>query len=128
LSILIVDDNDNVALLMQELLENAGYNVITARDLESAHRHLANVPVDLLILDWRLGSDCGGKLLDAMPKRDGLAVPTTIVATGSKPGCIHEREAFERGAAQVLFKTTMPSGLLNAVAACVNAAPARLLG
>ncbi len=119
-SILIVDDNDNVALLMQEMLENAGYNAITARDLESARRYLANVPVDLLILDWRLGSDCGSKLLDAMPKRNGLAIPVTLVATGSGPGGQEEQAALAKGAAQVMFKPFTMKTLKCAVATCLR--------
>lgn len=105
---------------MQGLLEDAGYNVLTTRDLVSARRWIARVSIDLVILDWRLGPNSGGDLLDALPKCDGLAVPATLVTTGSKPGGTDHQGALARGAANVMFKPCSRESLRSHVAACLR--------
>lgn len=127
-SILIVDDNDNVALFMQEVLEDAGYNVGTVNSVNSARQYLARVPVDLLILDWHLGARSGAELLDTLPQRNGVAFPATIVATGSRPGSADGREALRRGAMDTLLKPSSVEAFKDTVAACLSAAKARARG
>lgn len=72
MTILIVDDNDDVRELLQELMEGAGYTVRLAADGEEAVQQFLVEPSDLVITDIR------------MPKRNGLQVLAAIQA--ARPG------------------------------------------
>lgn len=50
-TILVVDDEDEIAALMQDFLEAEGFRVLTAPDGERALELLEQVPVDCLLLD-----------------------------------------------------------------------------
>lgn len=113
---------------MQEVLEDAGYNVGTVNGVDSARQYLARVPVDLLILDWHLGARSGAELLDTLPQRNGVAIPATIVAAGSRAESAHGREALRRGAIDTLLKPSSVEAFKDTVAACLGAAQTRKRG
>ncbi len=64
--ILIADDDEKIAYLVQVRLESKGYSVITAKDGEEALEKVQSSKPDLLILDVR------------MPKLDGDQVYMTL--------------------------------------------------
>ncbi len=71
-TILVVDDDANIRLLLRDELWEKGYNVVTAVDGEEALISFDEEYVDLVILDIR------------MPKVDGIEVLKTIRATNQK--------------------------------------------
>lgn len=58
--ILVVEDNPATAALQQRRLERAGYQVITAPSAEEALAIIRGRPVDLALLDHRLGGELSG--------------------------------------------------------------------
>jgi DNA-binding response OmpR family regulator len=66
--ILVVDDEPNILLSLEYLMEQAGYEVRSARDGEAALAEIERAPPDLVLLDVM------------MPKRDGFEVCQLIRA------------------------------------------------
>ncbi len=65
--LLVVDDDEDVALGLRLLLERAGHHVTSARDGSEGLRSFFEQPADLVVLDvsmpvmdgWATLSDCG---------------------------------------------------------------------
>src|SRR5918996_2505279 len=104
-TILIVDDHRVTRLGLAEMLESAGYDVVTAGTFQEARRILRETPPDLLIADVRLGSFNGLQLVISAQHR----VPA-IVITGYADAVL-EAEA-RRGGADYLVKPFNPDRLL----------------
>lgn len=107
-TILIVDDHRVTRLGLAELLEQAGYSVVTAGTFPDARRILRETPPDLLIADVRLGSFNGLQLVISGPNR----IPA-IVITGYADSVL-EAEA-RRGGADYLVKPFDPDTLLGII-------------
>ena len=71
--ILVVDDEEWVLETIRRYLEQAGFEVVPARDGASALEAFARTQPDLVILDWML------------PKLDGLSVAARIRSGSSTP-------------------------------------------
>ena len=96
-TILIVDDHSVTRLGLAELLEQAGYDVVTAGTFPEARRILRETPPDLLIADVRLGSFNGLQLVISGPNR----IPAIVITGYDDP--VLEAEA-RRGGADYLVK------------------------
>jgi len=70
-SILIVEDDRDIADVFTELLAGEGYLVATVHDGEQAFSHVTSHLVDLIVSDIR------------MPKMDGLTLTSSIRALGN---------------------------------------------
>jgi two-component system response regulator (stage 0 sporulation protein F) len=57
--ILVVDDEPNVRLLYKEVLSDGGYEVLEAESAKESFDILKDEPVDLVVLDIKLGSQSG---------------------------------------------------------------------
>lgn len=69
-TILIVDDESDITELLQDILEDEGYQVLTAANAEEADQFYLDQPIDLVLLDiW-------------MPKEDGLSLLTRWCENG----------------------------------------------
>ena len=68
-SVLVVDDEPNIALSLEYLMKGQGYDVRVARDGEAALAALGQAVPDVILLDVM------------MPKRDGYDVCQTVRAT-----------------------------------------------
>lgn len=60
--ILIIEDDEDIAALLQQGLERAGYQVVAAPDAATGWRHASEETFSLILLDWML------------PDRDGTAL------------------------------------------------------
>ena len=69
-SILVVDDDHDVALVLTELLTEEGYRVRCAFDGQAALREIARDPPDLVLADVM------------MPKMDGVSLAKQLQARG----------------------------------------------
>lgn len=78
LRILVVDDDPSVRLLYELDLQDAGYDVATASDIEGAEELLQAWQPHVLVLDVRLGQDNGLDLL----RRIGSGTIRTILVSG----------------------------------------------
>jgi two-component system cell cycle sensor histidine kinase/response regulator CckA len=78
LHLLLVEDDDDIALLIRKALEGAGHQVTRCRTAADALRHLKERPFDLALLDHYLPDMAGTDLLQALA-REQIATPTLMV-------------------------------------------------
>lgn len=108
--VLIVEDDRAVAQVVRAGLER-DYTVVTAHDVVIARLLLEEHAGDVVLLDWCLGRQCGAELLDALPKREGLARPLAIVCLGGTSG----EEAIKPAANAILPKPFTRKVLHNTI-------------
>jgi DNA-binding response OmpR family regulator len=106
--ILIVDDDDSIRGGLEQLLGRAGYDTLTAATFEEGRRLLSAEPIDLLLVDVRLGPFNGLHLVARKPD----SVPA-IVITGVADTVL-EGDAGSLGA-HFLLKPVSPPELMALV-------------
>lgn len=73
-TLLIVDDDDNIRLLMRDEFCDLNYNVITAINGEEALISFSEESVDLVILDLRMPKLDGVQFLREIRKTSGVPI------------------------------------------------------
>ncbi|HZI78386.1 MAG TPA: response regulator [Vicinamibacterales bacterium] len=106
--ILIVEDDRATRMGLQELLRQAGYEVIIASDFRAGRRALEDERPDLLIADLRLEGFNGLQLLHVNPH------PTPAIIVTGYPDDVLQEEARRLGA-EYLLKPVPPPVLLAAI-------------
>ena len=116
-TVLLVDDERNMLLVMQMSLEEAGYRVLTAERAEDALDLLRDPDLDVIVSDLKMPGMSGQELV-ARSRRDRPDVPV-IVATafGSIRSAI---ECIQAGASDYLTKPFEPEELQFAVERAVR--------
>jgi len=100
-SVLVVDDEENFLTLLKWYLSQRGYEVYAASSADDAFAFLQEHPVDVALLDIRLGGRDGLSLLEQINEHSpGLKV---IMMT-AYPTVSSIKQAFDRGAARYLTK------------------------
>ena len=99
--ILVVEDEPGAATLQRRRLERAGFRVALARDVEAAMDLLGRLAVDLVIIDYRLGTTTGLDLNRRM-KAAGFDVPVIIVSGAIDDATVIE--AMRAGVKDVVVK------------------------
>ncbi|HWE07378.1 MAG TPA: response regulator, partial [Rhizomicrobium sp.] len=102
-SILIVDDDEVVREIMSATLEDAGFNVATAADGETALKLCIENPPDLLIADVLMPGMDGFQLCQELRQRPETGYIPILVATGldDVPSIVR---AFDVGATDFINK------------------------
>jgi len=119
--ILLIDDDDAALLTLAALLEDAGFTVHTATDLESATTELeAGVPFDLVITDHHLGHD-DGVMLAPLVRRLHPHASLAICSGSGPPNELDEIDAW-------LIKAEAPERTVARVRALVEDAVRRAAG
>ncbi len=106
--ILIVDDDDAVRAGLEQLLRHAGYETLTAATFEEGRRRLVTDPIDLLLVDIRLGPFNGLHLVARRPPSVGAIVITGVA------DAVLEQDAQALGARYIL-KPISPPELLSLI-------------
>jgi DNA-binding response OmpR family regulator len=78
-SILVVDDNHDMAEVLEELLDEEGYRVRCAFNGEAALREIAHEPPDLVLADVMLPQVDGVSLARQLQAR-GRAIPVVLMS------------------------------------------------
>jgi len=76
-SLLLVDDDAQLAAMLHEYLELQGFSVTVAGDGESALEHIASAPPELVILDVMLPGISGFKVLEKL--RESYQLPVIML-------------------------------------------------
>ena len=71
--VLVVDDEPNIVLSLEFLMSQAGLEVVTAEDGESALLRLKDASPDLLLLDISLPGISGFEVLEQLRQREQQA-------------------------------------------------------
>jgi len=83
MSILLADDDVNLATFLSKSLESEGYSVHTALDEGSVLAELRRQNYKLIILDLNFGATDGLKLLEKL-RSEGLATPVLVLSARNK--------------------------------------------
>ena len=123
--LLIAEDDADLRDLLQDDLENAGYETVVAVDGRATLNHIEREreQIDLLITDVRMPGVSGGELLQAMRAQRAEAPVIVITAFGSVEQAV---EMVKAGAFQYLTKPFETDELLRTVEkALAQSAPQR---
>jgi DNA-binding response OmpR family regulator len=121
--VLVVEDNDDIAFLIQFLLESEGFGVELARDGRAAAQVIATMaPPSMVVLDVMLPYTDGFQLLAQIRDRQEWAqVPVMMLTAKSQESEI--ARAHDAGANDYVVKPFQPSDLLARVRRLVKETP-----
>jgi len=112
--VLLVEDHESSAAGYTQLLTEAGYRVLCAKNGYEALAEVSRAAPSLIILDLKLPKLDGWDLLDRLKGDVTVAsIPIVVVTGDSLPS--HHELARSRGAADVLTKPVHPDDLMASV-------------
>jgi DNA-binding response OmpR family regulator len=100
-SVLVVDDEENFLTLLKWYLTQQGYDVFTASSADEACGILQERPIDIALLDIKLGGRDGLSLLDQV---NDQSPSVKVVMMTAFPTVSSIKQAFEKGATRYLTK------------------------
>jgi CheY-like chemotaxis protein len=108
---MIVEDQQDQAFFLSEILQANGYRVVWAKNGREALRLILQGPVpDILLTDIEMPVLDGFQLIKELKKRH-IEVPT-VIASAAEDDAYFEK-AFMRGVGSYLVKPISPSHLLS---------------
>jgi len=85
--ILIIEDDEQVRVLAESVLRDAGYEVLAATAHEGAQALLnSDQSIDLLFVDVNLGGDLEGRASNSAKRTEAAAVPACRLHNGPRSG------------------------------------------
>jgi DNA-binding response OmpR family regulator len=117
-TVLIVDDDEDLACAIGDVLIDAGYAVISARDGKQALTALQRQPPDLMLVDIFMPGMNGSELLRIVRSSSEWSGIPRIVMTGANDPIIGIRSD-----AAVIYKPLDLDALLALVARCCDREP-----
>ncbi|MFW5431947.1 MAG: sigma 54-interacting transcriptional regulator [Methylophilaceae bacterium] len=117
LTILVVDDDQDILKLISMRLIAAGYDTVAASDGEQAIAEISLKRPDLIVSDLRMPAMDGMALLDAVHKLHPTLPMIILTAHGSIPDAVN---ATQRGAYSFLTKPFDSQELLQLVASALR--------
>ncbi|MEK6793813.1 MAG: response regulator [Spirochaetota bacterium] len=112
LSILVLDDNDDVRDEIVEFLELTGYTAVGLRCASEALKAIEKSPPDILILDLRMPDMDGMQVLE---KLKAMNVHLDIIMASGYVDQEMESKAKELGATAVLHKPLAVEAIIAAI-------------
>lgn len=100
-TILIVDDEKNYPLILSAVLEDEGFETLTANSGQEALKILKNSDVDLVLTDMKMPSMDGIQLLEHVRKKDPELPVIMMTAYGTVEKAV---EAMQKGAYNYILK------------------------
>ncbi len=118
LSVLVVDDDEDLRILVRKVLSRGGHRVTEAADGDEGLRMIDHQRPDLVLLDLRMPAPDGFEVLRRLRARDATRSLPVIVLTamGDEDSA---RESFDLGATDFLNKPFTPPQLDARVRSCV---------
>lgn len=102
-SILVVDDDEGLLILMAEALRDAGYEVTTADSAKAARESLSNSSPDLMLLDLKLKDGDGPTLVNSLQREKTLVPFVIVTGQGDEKAAV---EVMRQGALDYVMKDT----------------------
>jgi len=113
-NVLVVDDDQDMAVAIQDILRARAYTVILAHDGVDAIKKSHHKKIDLILLDIGMPLLSGFWFCDAFKKRaETKNIPVVIVSASRDKASI--RKAYERGAAAYLKKPFHADELIDVI-------------
>ena len=115
-TILVVDDEPDLRRALGALLEEEGYTVVTAGDGQAALDAMAEMPVDLVLMDEMMPGMNGRTTYAAMRDRpEGAALPIVLMSAAAPPARLDDgidgflSKPFDLGRTFALIARLLPS-------------------
>ena len=108
-TVLVVDDEANIRLLLEAELEDAGFEVHTASSVQNAMDLLSSIAVDIVLTDMKMPGQGG---LDLCGWVQSKQLCTDVILMTGYSSSESAAEALRRGAADYLFKPFEPLSLV----------------
>jgi putative two-component system response regulator len=105
--ILIVDDDEDVLLIVQTILDNAGYTAVLARNGREAVEKAIDGQPDLILLDVMMPGMDGYEVCRRL-KRDPRTMGIPVIFLTAKSDVGDEEKGLELGAADYIAKPISP--------------------
>jgi DNA-binding response OmpR family regulator len=102
-SVLLVDDEPNIALSLELLMKQAGYEVRVARDGDAALRAVAERPPDLVLLDLMIPGRGGYEVCRTI-RADPACARTKIVMLTARSREVEREKGLALGADDYITK------------------------
>lgn len=103
--IALFDDNDDLLGLMQDILNDEGYEVDAMNETSSAHAYIKETKPDLIILDMGIEyPDTGRHLLEAIRSDPQTAHTPVIMCSGASDLLHQQKKQLERLNCHILEK------------------------
>ncbi|WP_191058749.1 response regulator [Geminicoccus harenae] len=112
-SILVVDDEPLIAMALEAVLEDAGYQVMMAANGRQGLERLAETRADVVLLDMMMPVMNGPAMLAAMIAEPSLAKIPVIILSSLPEEVVRTRA---RGCAMILRKPYTADEVLDAIA------------
>ena len=119
--ILIIDDDSLVRLVLRQILEDAGYEVVEAANGSAGAALHQQRPFDLIITDMRMPGKNGLHTIQELRRDDPEA--TIVAISGYDPDEL--RQAEKLGAVRTFFKPFRREQLLESLREILGEAPPR---
>jgi DNA-binding response OmpR family regulator len=120
-SVLAVDDDPDLLLLLRSTVEGDGYRAILASDGVMALERIAQESPDVICLDLMMPVMDGWGVLEEL---SGHADPPPVIVLSAKTADEDIIRAFELGASAYVFKPFDPSRLVDTIRSILEATPA----
>jgi len=117
-SILIIEDDQKIALALSVRLKSAGYETATAYDALTGVNAAVNNPPDLVLLDVTLPDSDGFAVAETIHTLIGASIPIIFVTASKQPG--FRQKASDLGAAGYFEKPYEAEDLLAAIQHALN--------
>lgn len=121
LSILVVDDEEQMRTVLRLTLTRAGYDVREAEDGETALARLREALPDLILLDVLMPGMDGFEVCRQV-RADERTADIPVVILSGKTAARYRQEGIDAGATLYLTKPQMPDQLVRHVADTLNPA------
>lgn len=117
--VLVVDDESLLRRLLERVLRDGGYEVVSARHGAEALAILAEKPVDVIVTDFMMPRMNGAELVLAIRDELGEAAPPCVLVSGTIDVVLPSQRALF---VSILGKPFTPSQLRDAVTKALRAA------
>ena len=119
--VLIVDDSNSIAMIVTQMLEEAGHTSIRAKDGKHAVEIVeSDKEIDVILLDWNMPNMTGLEFLQWNFDNNIDDCPIVIMTTENKPENI--RQALQLGASEYIMKPFTQDILISKIMAVSDVA------
>ncbi|MBO4459454.1 MAG: response regulator transcription factor [Clostridiales bacterium] len=113
--ILIIDDDNQIVTGTSEILDSAGYEVLSATSAKGGYEIAVSQSPDIILLDWMMPEMSGMQFLEKY-REEGFQTPV-IMLTGKGDEATYESIALDGGADVYIAKPYNASALLSQIKA-----------
>lgn len=119
--VLVVDDEPNIVLSLEFLMQQAGFEVTTAEDGESALARVAEASPDLILLDISLPDLSGFEVLERLRQTpEGATLPIIMLTAHGRE--VEREKGLALGADDYITKPFSTQALVEKVKALLDEA------